>query len=90
MARRIAAAGGTLSLALGGLVAAAPAASATVQGCTSHVTNKEPNATKELVEDACKTAAGGGEAAFKDCYHLMRDDYIPAVTAADACRKAPK
>ncbi|MGW1178789.1 hypothetical protein ACWD4P_34295 [Kitasatospora sp. NPDC002543] len=54
------------------------------------MTNRESNATKELVEDACKTAAGGGEAAFKDCYHLMRDDYVPAVTAADACRKAPK
>ncbi|MFE6871554.1 hypothetical protein ACFVFS_34015 [Kitasatospora sp. NPDC057692] len=90
LARRIAATGGTLSLALGGLVAAAPTASATVQGCTRHVQEKAPNSATELVEDACKTAADGGEEAFKDCYHLLRGDYVPAVVAADSCRKAPK
>ncbi|WP_380282192.1 hypothetical protein [Kitasatospora purpeofusca] len=90
LARRIAATGGTLSLALGGLVAAAPTASATVQGCSHHVLEKAPNATTELVEDACKIGADGGEEAFKSCYHLLRDDYVPAVVAADSCRKATK
>ncbi|MFD5437843.1 hypothetical protein ACFWJ4_37545 [Kitasatospora sp. NPDC127067] len=89
LVRRIAATGCALPLALGGLVAVAPTASANSQGCSRHVLEKAPNADKELVEDACQAGAAGGEDAFRTCYHLLRVDYVPATVAADACRRAP-
>ncbi|MET8546950.1 hypothetical protein ABZW03_41040 [Kitasatospora sp. NPDC004799] len=88
LVRRIAATGCTLALALGGLVAVAPTASASPQGCFYYVLENVPNADQELVEDACRTGAAGGEEAFRACYHLLREDYVPAVVAANACRRA--
>ncbi|MER7585549.1 hypothetical protein [Kitasatospora sp. NPDC097691] len=31
----------------------------------------------------------GGQEAFEACYRILRSDYVPAVVAANACRKAP-
>ncbi|MER5354597.1 hypothetical protein ABT093_30235 [Kitasatospora sp. NPDC002551] len=90
LAGRITAVAGGLGLALGTGVALAPTASATAQGCYYHVLEDTPNAGKEIVQDACTIGAGGGEENFHTCYHLLRGDYVPAVTAADSCRRAPK
>ncbi|MFD5462919.1 hypothetical protein ACFWIQ_08825 [Kitasatospora sp. NPDC127059] len=89
LVRRVAAAGCTLALALGGAVALAPAASATPQGCFYYVLEKVPGANTEIVEDACTVGAAGGKQAFEECYRLLRSDYVPAVVAAEGCRKAP-
>ncbi|MFD9689618.1 hypothetical protein ACFWXO_28110 [Kitasatospora sp. NPDC059088] len=88
LVRRVAAAGCTLALALGGAVALAPVASATPQGCFYYVLENKPDADTQLVEDACSVGAAGGQEAFQGCYHLLRDDYVPAVVAGTACRKA--
>ncbi|MEU1288214.1 hypothetical protein [Kitasatospora sp. NPDC005856] len=90
LVRRIAATGCALPLALGGLIAAAPTASASSQNCSRHVLEKAPGSDKELVEDACRAGEAGGEDAFRTCYHLLRVDYVPAVVAADACRSASR
>ncbi|MFD5564901.1 hypothetical protein [Kitasatospora griseola] len=90
LVRRIAATGCPLALALGGVVAAAPTASASPVGCYYRVLEQVPDADHELVEDACKTGASGEEGAFKACYRILREDYVPAVIAAEACRDAAK
>ncbi|MFJ8623434.1 hypothetical protein ACIRD3_11390 [Kitasatospora sp. NPDC093550] len=90
LVRRVAAAGCTLALALGGVVALAPTASATPQGCYYYVMEKHPGADTLVVEDACTLGAAGGEEAFRACYRLLRDDYVPAVIAAEGCRRAPQ
>ncbi|MFB7911943.1 hypothetical protein ACFC1T_36470 [Kitasatospora sp. NPDC056076] len=88
LVRRVAAAGCTLALALGGVVALAPAASATPQGCFYYVLENKPDADAQVAEDACLLGAAGGQQAFQSCYHLLREDYVPAVIAGNACRKA--
>ncbi|MFF2045709.1 hypothetical protein ACFVVX_35340 [Kitasatospora sp. NPDC058170] len=90
LVRRIAAAASGLALALGGVVALAPAASATPQGCFYYVLEHKPDADAQLVEDACLIGAAGGQHAFQQCYHLLREDFVPAVVAGEACRKASK
>ncbi|KJS56192.1 hypothetical protein VM98_08425 [Streptomyces rubellomurinus subsp. indigoferus] len=90
LARRVAAAGCTLALALGGVIALAPAASATPHACFSYVLDNKPDADKLLVQDACEVGAAGGEEAFRACYRILRDDYVPAVIAANGCRQAPQ
>ncbi|MFJ8475661.1 hypothetical protein [Kitasatospora sp. NPDC094011] len=88
LVRRVAAAGCTLALALGGAVALAPAAHATPQGCFYYVLEKAPNTDQQLLQDACETGAPGTEEAFRACYRILRDDYVPAVIAANGCRRA--
>ncbi|MFE2412901.1 hypothetical protein ACFXDE_31640 [Kitasatospora sp. NPDC059408] len=88
LVRRIAAAATGLTLALGGVVALAPAASATAQGCFYYVLENKPDADAQIAEDACLIGAAGGQAAFQNCYHLLREDYVPAVIAGNACRRA--
>ncbi|MFI9366238.1 hypothetical protein ACIG5E_35075 [Kitasatospora sp. NPDC053057] len=89
LVRRAAAAGCTLALALGGVVALAPAASATPQGCFYYILEKAPNVDQQIAQDACEVGAAGGKEAFQACYRILRDDYVPAVIAAEGCRKAP-
>ncbi|WP_051830191.1 hypothetical protein [Streptomyces novaecaesareae] len=56
--------------------------------CFSYVLENKPDADTQIVEDACLIGAAGGQEAFQSCYHLLRDDYVPAVIAGNACRKA--
>ncbi|MFF0414307.1 hypothetical protein ACFYUY_28185 [Kitasatospora sp. NPDC004745] len=86
--RRIVAASAGLTLALGGAVALAPAASATPQGCFYYVLENKPDADAQIAEDACLVGAAGGQTAFQQWYHLLRGDYVPAVLAGNACRRA--
>ncbi|WP_229929140.1 hypothetical protein [Kitasatospora xanthocidica] len=88
LVRRVASVGCALALALGGAVALAPAASATPQGCFYYVLEHKPDADTQVTQDACEIGAAGGKEAFQSCYHLLREDYVPAVIAGNACRKA--
>nr|AUV64109.1 dihydroorotate dehydrogenase [Streptomyces citricolor] len=86
--QRIAAVSCGLALALGGVVAVAPVADASPQRCFYYVLENVPDANPETVEAACKAGAPGGENAFLACYKLLRKDYVPAVIAANGCRRA--
>ncbi|MFD7641666.1 hypothetical protein ACFV4P_13530 [Kitasatospora sp. NPDC059795] len=77
-----------LALALGGAVALAPAAGATPHTCFYRVLEAAPDVDTELVKDACELGSEGDEGGFRLCYRLLRDDYVPAAAAADACRSA--
>ncbi|MFF5437849.1 hypothetical protein [Streptomyces achromogenes] len=87
---RLAAALSGLVLALGGAVAAAPAAHASPQACFYTVLEQHPQANPEVVERACLTGALGTEEAIRSCYTQLRRDYVPAVIAMEACRRAPQ
>ncbi|SDT80568.1 hypothetical protein SAMN05216371_6374 [Streptomyces sp. TLI_053] len=78
----------TLALALGGVVAPAPAAHATPPGCFYYALEHAPDTDQQLIEEACATSGAGGEAASRACYRKLRDDRVPTVIAADGCRKA--
>ncbi|MFJ4092883.1 hypothetical protein ACIPYS_14980 [Kitasatospora sp. NPDC089913] len=77
-----------LALALGGVVAPAPAAHATPPGCFYYVLEHAPDTDQQLIEEACLTGGPGGEAASRACYRKLRDDRVPTVIAADGCRMA--
>ncbi|MER6305723.1 hypothetical protein [Streptomyces sp. NPDC001657] len=85
---RLAAALSGLALTLGGVVAVAPAAHATPQACFYHVLAQHPGADPEVVERACLTGAEGTPEAVRACYVELRQDYVPAVVAFEACRRA--
>ncbi|BDM68856.1 hypothetical protein HEK616_23430 [Streptomyces nigrescens] len=85
---RLAAALSGLALALGGVVAVAPAAHATPQACFYTVLEQHPGANPEVVERACHLGAEGGPEAARACYFELRRDYVPAVVAFEACRRA--
>ncbi|MEU9121494.1 hypothetical protein AB0C96_16835 [Streptomyces sp. NPDC048506] len=85
---RLAAAVTGLALVLGGVVAAAPAADASPLGCFYHVLEQHPGADPELVEQACRSGEEGGPENFRMCYFQLRQEYVPAVVAAEACRRA--
>ncbi|MFD8549722.1 hypothetical protein [Streptomyces sp. NPDC059649] len=87
---RLAAALSGLALALGGVVAAAPAAHATPQACFYTVLEQHPGANPEVVERACLIGAGGTPEALRACYFELRRDYVPAMIAYEACRRAPE
>jgi hypothetical protein len=87
---RLAAALSGLVLALGGAVAAAPAAHASPQSCFYTVLQQHPQANPEVVERACLTGAAGTEEAIRSCYTQLRREYVPAVIAFEACRRAPQ
>ncbi|MGW0883856.1 hypothetical protein [Streptomyces sp. NPDC002671] len=88
MLKRLAAALGGLTLALGGTVAMAPAAHATPQACFYQVLEKHPGVNLEVVENACVTAAEGTPVSIQVCYFEMRAVYVPATEALAACRLA--
>ncbi|MFF2808751.1 hypothetical protein ACFVT2_16545 [Streptomyces sp. NPDC058000] len=88
LAPRLTAALSGLALALGGVVALAPAAHATPQACFYTVLEKHPEASPEVVEQACQLGAEGGQESFRACYFELRQDYVPATVAAEACRRA--
>jgi hypothetical protein len=88
MSKRLAAALGCLVLALGGAVAVAPAAQATPQACFHTVLEQHPGADPEVVERACLIGAEGGPEGVRACYTELRRDYVPAVIAFEACRRA--
>ncbi len=88
LAPRLAAALGGLALALGGVVAAAPAAHATPQACYYHVLEKHPGVNPQLVADACLRAADGEEEHVHACYFELRRVYVPAMDAMGACRRS--
>ncbi|MEV6978813.1 hypothetical protein [Kitasatospora sp. NPDC093806] len=67
LVRRIAAATCGLTLALGGVVALAPAANATPQGCFYYVLEHKPDADAQVAEDACLIGSAGDQQAFQDC-----------------------
>ncbi|WP_258565238.1 hypothetical protein [Streptomyces sp. WELS2] len=87
---RLAAALSGLVLALGGAVAAAPAAHASPQACFCTVLERHPQADPEVAEHACLTGAPGTEEALRSCYGQLRRDHVPAVIAFGACRRAPQ
>ncbi|MFE0193157.1 hypothetical protein [Streptomyces sp. NPDC059008] len=88
LAPRLAAALGGLALALGGVVAAAPAAHATPQACYYHVLEQHPGADPELVADACLLAADGAQEHVRACFFALQRQYVPAMLAMDACRRS--
>ncbi|MER7988599.1 hypothetical protein ABTY53_23855 [Streptomyces noursei] len=88
LAPRLAAALSGLALALGGAVALAPAAHATPQACFYTVLEQHPEAHPEVVERACLLGAEGGPEGVRACYTELRRDYVPAVVAFEACRRA--
>lgn len=90
LVRRIVAAASGLALALGGAVALAPAASATPQGCYYYLLESRVDVDHAVAEDACTVGANGTKQAFEECFRLLRSDYVPAVIAGEACRRAPQ
>ncbi|MEV5599514.1 hypothetical protein [Streptomyces sp. NPDC052496] len=90
MPKRLAAALSCLTLALGGAVAMAPAAQATPQACYYYVLEQHPGADEEVTERACRIGGKGGTENFHACYAELRRDYVPAVVAGEACRRAPR
>ncbi|MFJ5678121.1 hypothetical protein [Streptomyces sp. NPDC093097] len=87
---RLTAALSGLALALGGVVAIAPAAHASPQACYDTVLERHPQADPRVVEHACLTGARGTEDALRACYYELRADYVPAMIAYEACRRAPE
>ncbi|PNE41198.1 hypothetical protein [Streptomyces noursei] len=85
---RLTAALSGLALALGGVVALAPAAHATPQACFYTILEQHPGANPEVAEGACLLGAEGGPAGVRACYAELRRDYVPAVIALGACRRA--
>lgn len=85
---RLAAALSGLALALGGVVAVAPVAHATPQACFYTVLEQHPEADPEVVEGACLLGAEGTPEAVRACYFELRRDFVPAVIAFEACRRA--
>ncbi|MFE6689341.1 hypothetical protein ACFVFQ_23055 [Streptomyces sp. NPDC057743] len=87
---RLTAALSGLALALGGVVALAPAAHATPQTCFYTVLEQHPEANPEVVERACTNVAAalGAPGGLRACYTELRRDYVPAVLAFEACRRA--
>lgn len=57
--------------------------------CYYTVLEQYPEANPAVVEQACMTGAEGGTQARHACYFLLRNDYVPAVIALEACKKAP-
>ncbi|MFD7668380.1 hypothetical protein [Streptomyces sp. NPDC059788] len=90
MSKRLATVLSCFALALGGAVTAAPAAQATPQACFYYVLEQHPQAATEVVERACRTGAKGGQESFRACYTELRRDYVPAVVAGEACRRAAR
>ncbi|MGW4795005.1 hypothetical protein ACWEPC_21595 [Nonomuraea sp. NPDC004297] len=88
MIKHLVAAAGGLALALGGVAATAPAASATPQACFYHVLESHPGANERVVEHACRTAAAGTPESIRACYFELRKDYVPAEIALPACRRS--
>ncbi|MFF9022077.1 hypothetical protein [Streptomyces eurythermus] len=86
---RLAAVLSGLVLALGGAVAA-PAAHASPRACFYTVLEQHPQANPEVVERACLTGSAGTEDALRSCYAQLRREYVPAVIAFEACRRAPQ
>lgn len=56
--------------------------------CYYTVLERYPSADPAVVEEACVVGGSGGEHARHACYSLLRRDYVPAVIAMEACRKA--
>ncbi|MFI0257535.1 hypothetical protein ACH4OW_00625 [Streptomyces sp. NPDC017056] len=90
MLKRLAAALGCLSLALGGAMAIAPTAQATPQACYYYVLEQHPGANEEVAERACRIGGKGGTEHFRACYAELRRDYVPALVAGEACRRAAR
>ncbi|MFJ8475660.1 hypothetical protein [Kitasatospora sp. NPDC094011] len=90
LVRRIAAAGSTLALALGGTVALAPAAHATPDACFAHVAYNTKVPNWQAIRQACQIGAAGTEEAFRECAGIMERDHVSAALADEACRLAPK
>ncbi|OKI02575.1 hypothetical protein A6A06_16310 [Streptomyces sp. CB02923] len=90
MPKRLAAVLSCLALALGGAVAAAPAAQATPQACFFYVLEQHPGADEEVAERACRIGGKSGTENFRACYAELRQDYVPAVVAGEACRRAAR
>ncbi|MFJ9618616.1 hypothetical protein [Streptomyces noursei] len=85
---RLTAALSGLVLALGGVVALAPAAHASPHACFSTVLEHHPVANEEVVERACLLGEEGGAESVRACYFELRQEYVPAVLAYEACRRA--
>ncbi|WP_438489148.1 hypothetical protein [Streptomyces sp. S186] len=77
-----------LALALGGVVTLAPAAHATPHACFYTVLERHPEADPEVAERACLLGNEGHPEAVRACYFELRRDYVPAVIALEACRRA--
>lgn len=88
LAPRLTAALSGLALALGGVVAAAPAVHATPQNCFYYVLEQHPDADPEVVERGCLLGAKGTKESHRACYTELRRAYVPAKIAFDGCRRA--
>lgn len=88
MIRRLAVAGCGAALALGGLTAVAPAASATPQSCFYYLLQNQPGVDLPTAEAACTAGGTGTDTAFSDCYAVLSSQYVPAVSAVEACLAA--
>ncbi|WP_030662807.1 hypothetical protein [Streptomyces rimosus] len=90
MPKRLAATLSCLALALGGAAAIAPAAQATPQSCFYYVLEQRPGTDEDVAERACRIGGRGGPENFRACYAELRRDYVPAVVAGEACRRAAR
>ncbi|MYW03045.1 hypothetical protein [Streptomyces sp. SID3343] len=88
IAHRLAAVGGGIALALGGLVAVAPTADASAQDCYFYLLENHPGIDPAAAEGACVVSAEGGVVNRNACYGALREFYVPATIALEACRRA--
>ncbi|MEU7202402.1 hypothetical protein [Streptomyces sp. NPDC045470] len=88
LAPRLGAALSGLALALGVVVAAAPAVHATPQSCFYYVLEQHPEADPEVVERGCLLGAKGTKESYRACYTELRRAFVPAKIAFDGCRRA--
>ncbi|MER6053116.1 hypothetical protein [Streptomyces sp. NPDC001793] len=77
-----------LVFALGGVAAVAPAAHASPHACYYTVLERHPDADPEVAERACLLGHEGHPEAVRACYFELRQDYVPAMIALEACRRA--
>ncbi|MFK0295657.1 hypothetical protein ACIQU6_35035 [Streptomyces sp. NPDC090442] len=85
---RLTAALSGLVLALGGVVALAPAAHASPQACYYAVLEQHPDADREVAERACLMVEEGAPESLHACYFELREGSVPAQIAYAACRRA--